>query len=652
MKGPVAAVVLLVSVSARADEWGPPIAAELAMKAAEIEPQAAAEALLWDVRVSHELNEGLGRTEEWHHLRLKVFSEPGRDRLGTVDIPFTTNQSVSDIAGRTIRPDGSIAELRKESVYERTVVKAGGVKVNVKSFALPGLEVGSIIEYRWKQTNEYGVHRDLKLEFQRDIPVHLVQYHIRPITDPEFPMGMASLGMNVSLAPFAKEKDGYFVTSASRIPAFKEERDMPPEAMVRPWMLVYYSLSQGEEPHRYWESYGKRLYQGYSGAIKVNSEIRAAAAAAVKDAMPDDETRLRKVFDFLAAEVVNTSYDLDEGAATSRPRRKENQNTADTWRQKAGTSYDLLLLYIAFAEALGYEARLVQVSRRDSGGFVPKLTHTYFLRDSVVAVKVAGAWRFCDPGYPFLPFGMLHRSEQGQVALVADPKRPEFVSVPVAPPEASVTRREGTFRLAVDGALEGDVRVTETGYSTWRKAQYRRQTAAQREEAAREMLKRWFGASEVSEVEVAGLAPSEPLTMACRVKLTEYAQRAGQRLLIQAAFFNRGGGPRYTASERRHPVEFDNAWTEHDTLTFELPEGFSIESPGAPGGVSITGVGEYSTVMTTTADGRTLHYERRFDFGRGGHLSFPAAIYPKIKAAFDKVRELDEHMLALNRVSR
>lgn len=622
------------------------------MKAPEIEPQADAEALLWDVRVSHELTEGLGRTEGWHHLRIKIFSEAGRDRLGTVDIPYSTYQSVSEIEGRTIRPDGSVVELRKDSVYERTVAKAGGVKVNVKSFALPGLEVGSIIEYRWKETTDYGVTRELKLDFQRDIPVHLVRYHIRPINDPEFPMGMGSLGMHVSLSPFVKEKDGYFVTSASRIPAFKEERDMPPEAMVRPWMLVYYSASQGEAPERYWESLGKSHHQWYSSAIKINSEIRTAAAAAVKDAPQDDEARLRKLLDFLAVEVTNTSYELDEGAAASRPRIKENQNTADTWKQKAGTSHDVTLLYVAFAQALGYEARLARVSRRDAGGFVPRLTHTYFLRDTVVAVKVAGAWKFCDPGYPFLPFGMLYDSEQGQAALVSDPKRPELVSTPVAPPEASVTRREGTFKLAADGTLEGDVRVSDTGYfASWRKRQYRRQTGAQRTEAARDMVKRWFGASEVSSVTLAGLAPSEPLTITCRVKLPGYAQRAGQRLLVQSAFFNRGDQPRYTASERRHPVEFDNAWTEHDTVTFELPEGFSLESPEAPGGMSITGVGEYGARMAMSSDGRSLRYERRFDFGRGGHLSFPAAAYPQIKAAFDKVRELDTHTLSLKRES-
>ena len=93
-------------------------------------------------------------------------------------------------------------------------------------------------------------------------------------------------------------------------------------------------------------------------------------------------------------------------------------------------------------------------------------------------------------------------------------------------------------------------------------------------------------------------------------------------------------------------------WVSIANNEYAVPEGYSLESPEAPGGMAITGVGEYSTRMSATADGRTLHYERRFDFGRGGHLSFPVAAYPKIKAAFDKVRELDEHVLSLKQGSR
>ena len=147
---------------------------------------------------------------------------------------------------------------------------------------------------------------------------------------------------------------------------------MPPEAVVRPWMLVYYTVDQGETPERYWQRSGSGSTRGTAARSRSTPRFAPPRSAAVKDAA-DDEARLRKLYDFLTTEVANTSYDLDEGPAASRPRTKENNTTADVWKQKSGTSYDITLLYIAFAQALGYEARLARVSRRDYGGFVPNL---------------------------------------------------------------------------------------------------------------------------------------------------------------------------------------------------------------------------------------------------------------------------------------
>lgn len=651
MKSHVAAVVLLLVPCVRADDWPPPNPAELAMQAPQIEPQADAEALLWEVYVTHELNESMARTLMSHYLRIKVFSEAGRDRLGTVEIPYGRYHSISDISGRTIRPDGSAVELKKESVYDSTVAKAGGTELKAKSFALPGLEVGSIIEYRWKETIEYAVARYFRLEFQREIPIHLVRYHIKPITDPGFPYGMGVLDMNLKSTPMAKEKGGYFMTSAARIPAFREEPDMPPEAGVKPWLLVYYSDSS-EPPDKYWPALGKRVFEGYEGSIKLNAEMRKAAQEAVKGAA-DDEARLRTLFDFVRSTIANTSYDLAEGAPSGPTKDVDNSTTADTWKRRTGSAYEINLLFIALAESLGYEARLARVSSREFGGFPRNFPDTYFLRNYNVAVKLKGAWTFCDPGYPYLPFGMLHWNEQGQAALIAHPKLPELVVTPVAAPDASETRREGKLKLAPDGALEGELRLAYSGHAaTSRRSRYRSQAAAQREEAARDSVKRAVGAGEVTDVVLDGLAGSGPLTIACRVKIPGYAQRTGQRMFLQSALFNRNASTRYSASERRYPVMFVNAWAEHDTLSYELPQGYALESPEAPGSMSVKDVGEYTTRMSVSADGRTLHYERRFDFGRGGHLMFPAGAYPSLKQVFDRLRELDGHSLSLKQASR
>ena len=201
MRSLFAVVPCLLAGSVRGEDWTATSPAELAMNAPQIEPKADAEALLWDVRVAHEIAGGWARTEMSHYLRIKIFTEGGRDRLGTVDIPYGTNHRISDIAGRTTRPDGTTVELQGDSVYDRNVVQAGGVKINAKSFALPALEVGSIIEYRWRESLEEWITNYFRLDFQRDIPVHTVRYHVKPIVYQGFPFGMRSLSSHLKATP-------------------------------------------------------------------------------------------------------------------------------------------------------------------------------------------------------------------------------------------------------------------------------------------------------------------------------------------------------------------------------------------------------------------------------------------------------------------
>jgi hypothetical protein len=58
-------------------------------------------------------------------------------------------------------------------------------------------------------------------------------------------------------------------------------------------------------------------------------------------------------------------------------------------------------------------------------------------------------------------------------------------------------------------------------------------------------------------------------------------------------------------------------------------------------------IGEYSLKLYYAPDGHRLTYERVFDFGRSGHLLFPAAGYPALKQVFDQVQELDNYTVEL-----
>jgi hypothetical protein len=54
-----------------------------------------------------------------------------------------------------------------------------------------------------------------------------------------------------------------------------------------------------------------------------------------------------------------------------------------------------------------------------------------------IAVKVGDEWRFYDPASTYVPFGMLRWQEEGQQALISDPKEPFFVQTPLSGPEKS-----------------------------------------------------------------------------------------------------------------------------------------------------------------------------------------------------------------------
>jgi hypothetical protein len=94
------------AIGVDAADWKPIDPAELALKAPKVQPDAHAEALLWEVRVSDEMSATVQyepTTIFEHYLRVKIFTERGREEFGTVDIPYASRVDVRDVAARTTR---------------------------------------------------------------------------------------------------------------------------------------------------------------------------------------------------------------------------------------------------------------------------------------------------------------------------------------------------------------------------------------------------------------------------------------------------------------------------------------------------------------------------------------------------------------------
>lgn len=157
------------------DDWLPIDPADLKMTS---EPKAPGAPAIYLYRQVDRDDQG-GRESQYY--RIKVFTEEGR-KQADVEIPFLKGvEQVNSIKARTIRPDGSVANFDGK-VYEKTIVKARGVKYLAKTFTLPDVQVGSIIEYKYIDSWSNELIYDSRWIISSDLFTKRAKFTLKPYT--------------------------------------------------------------------------------------------------------------------------------------------------------------------------------------------------------------------------------------------------------------------------------------------------------------------------------------------------------------------------------------------------------------------------------------------------------------------------------------
>jgi hypothetical protein len=636
--------------------WLPVTDAERQLSSPAVEKDAGAEVLVWRVHVVDEL---LGSNRDfqrvfYHYIRLKIFDEKGKEKAGTIDLTYREPGGILEVSGRTVRPDGSILELDKKTVYKRDLVRAGGRRTKAVSFAMPGVEPGAIIEYRWKQTENDNRFRYVRLHFQREFPVQKVTYFVKPLSSQYVPGEQMFLTpFNCKASPIKLENDGYNSTTLENVPAARTEPFAPSEPNLEPWALLYYRQGSLKDPDKYWSEEGKKVYRELKDSLKASDELKSAAAETVSGLQNNSE-KLTALVSFLRKNVRN----LNDPEITTAEREKfieklpnnRFRTAPEIFKSGIATSYEMNVVFAALAMQAGLEARPALVADRLEMTFTPKLADRYFIDDIAMAVKLGDAWKVLDVSRKSLTPGMLPWQAEGTMALLTDPKTPMFVETPLAPPEASAEQRTAHLRLAADGSLEGEVEESYTGH---RAEDYRETVAsrspAQREEWFHDRIAAMFPDGDITAIQLVNIDDStKPLLARYHLKAPLYAQVTGKRLLFQPIAFRRGQASPFSATERRFPVEFPYAWKEIDQIHIRLPEGFALDNADSPGNLNIGQPGSYVVNMTIgNGNQPELTTTREFTFGNKGILFFPQNSYAGLKKVFDEIQVRDGHSISL-----
>jgi hypothetical protein len=638
--------ILAVVVSqhvAYGQDWRPVTPPELKSEAA-VEKTADAEALFWDVHIE----QSESKTVLSHYIRIKIFTDHGVETQGRVDLPYAGRNSIKDIHARTIQADGSAIELKPDAIFERSIVKSKKVKVQAKSFALPSVKPGVLIDYQWTEVMQDVDPFHLALVVQRDIPVQFVRFSIKPMSGIIWPLRIT--GFNVRPDEVATDKHGIQAGVIKSIPAFHEEPMMPPEAAVRPWLLIFYDYPG------FWTNFGSYIYESVKPRMKVTDEIRQEAARLVAKAS-DVEDKVRRLYEFCRTEIRRIDDDAAEDAAQrAADLEKENKIPADTLKRKAGTGKDIDFLFAALASAAGFDVRYAVLSDRGRFFFEDRYPARHMLVSYNIAVRLndRDPWRFFDPAGRYLSFGMLRWQEEGMRALLVGPDRSQFETTPFTAAEKSLLKRFITGRLDPDGTLDGDVRMIFFGHTgAEEKAALDGLSPNDREEYIKKAVQRRMDAAEISNIQLQNVTdPAQPIVESYHVRVPGYAQRIGKRLILEPGYFQHGRTPLFSSSTRIQPVYFPYPWTEDDMVVLDLPPGFVLDNADQPSPEAASGsTVKHEMHIRITTDGRTLRYTRRFSFGTDEKILFQVSEYPSLKAVLDLIDKRDAHSIAIKEVA-
>jgi len=567
-------------------------------------------------------------------------------KLVDVEIPIEPGQSLKELAARTIHPYQKIIEFTGKP-FERILIKKRGVKYTAKTFSLPDVTVGSIIEYRYKIELPLGVVSTISAwPVQEDIftvkeVLRFRAYQGLVLVPTEWTSVLHKSKVaysylnQIDLSVPEKQPGNLMELQLQNVPKFEAEEYMPPEDDFRPVIFFYYGGREMSSPDGFWDEWQKLITEYVEKYIGNSREIYDAAQKAI-GGETDPEKKLRKLY-ARAQQIRNLSF---ERARTAEERKQEhlkhNSNVQEVLQRGSGSAWEVNVTFAALARAAGFEATMLGVSDRKDRSFNKIILWLGQVDDSAVMVKLGGKDVILDPGTRFCPFGVLRWENTDTTALKFSKACGGFITTP--PPESALLHRTARMQLGADGALSGELSVDFNGEEALaRRLDALDQDEAGRRESLEDEVKSWLPRDAVVKLQEARGwdAPDAPLNARFKVEVPGFASTTGKRMVSPAYFLSTLQQSMFTSQVRRYPISFPYPFTEEDELIMKLPEGYGVEAPPyrRKAGLSYAGY-EISSVV----EDRQLITRRKLRFE--GSL-MPLEKYEELRNFFSVVQKGD-----------
>jgi hypothetical protein len=637
-----AVVVVLFAVPSlfafsRAQDFHPATAEEQAMKTAPLAPGAPA-AILSLVRIDNDRD-----SVSFEYVRIKVFSDEGK-KYGDVELPYYPNYPVhgriTEIAARTIRPDGTIAPFSGK-VYDKVLYKTGRRSVRAKTFSLADVQPGSILEYRFARRWAQDLLIDTNWSVQRDIPIVHAELHLMPYnTHGQYSTYFTYVGLPNGKKPEPVGPE--YQLQLDNMPALPKEAFAPPENQVAARVNFYYT-DRTVVADQFWNvealNWAKKIENFIGRSPGPARTAMAAEFASIESPME----RLQKIYTRVQS---LRNYSFEEEKTDQEIARNDihaAKNVEQVLTNKAGYSDEINRAFVALARSAGLDASAARVAPRDENFFSQSIPDATQMSDEIAVVTIGGQPLYFDPGTPYAPFGIVSWEKTNVPAIVVPQAGPpKWRDVPQTPPQSAVVRRNAQLKLDGD-ALTGTATISFVGEEALvRRVRALTQSEQEQKDSIEKEVKEWLpDGSSVKLTELTGMKSADvPVVATFDLALPAVVSRAGSRALLPPSIFAASQPNPFAPATRVSAIYFEYPRSEEDQVKVVLPAGMRASAlPPAR-----LDAGAFSYTNELQQEGSAVTYKRHFATST---LLIEPKYYNAVREFFSAMATADQKQLVL-----
>lgn len=654
----LSALISLSAAPLARAQWTPPTPEELSMSSQPEVPGASAVYLFRE-----EI------TDDRIHMfsiytRLKVLTEGGKE-FSNVELNFARGHDgagydVEGISGRTIHPDGTIIPFTGKP-YEKLIEKTHGVKVMAKVFTMPAVEVGSIIEYRyrlqyddrWLQSPEWLIQSTLWTRKAHYLWKHLDLNGNITVTTSHgdasntiawMPILPAGVEVKESRNRGADGQSTLELDVHDIAPA-PEEDFMPPINSLTYRVLFYYSAYRTTD--EFWKNESKFVSKSWDKFIGPGPAVKAAVNEIVLPADTPDQ-KLRKIY-IAVMKLENTRFTREHSSAEEKAQGfKEVQTSDDVWTRKRGSDDQITELFVAMARAAGLKAYIAAVTSRDRSLFVKGFLSLSQLDDLIAIVNIDGKEHYFDPGSRYCPYGHLAWKHTLAEGIRQTEGGADFAHTPAEPYTFARTQRIADLAIDQQGAVSGTITMTYTGIPAlhWRQRALEGDAASLEREVRTSVEHLMPNGIEVKVTSIDKVQDYEqPLVAKLEVK-GGLGSSTGKRLLIPGDIFEANSKPAFPHEKRQIPIYFEYGRTIQDAVRIKFPSTLTVESLPA----SEKSMYQQSAAYNLTTESTPTSFTVRRNYILG-EIVYPLADYANFRGFYSKMENKDQETVVLTTAS-